>query len=136
MAKYLVRLILAFSILLSSGYSAVYANFDSDSTFESLQNSFETAIGANSSLQHPLTLSKTKDHGTDIFTVNNSKVEEEDDEFVSNNSHLNPAQLSAIYITQLVSFLFQESSHDLHFSKYIPFTGTIRKHVVIQVFRI
>ncbi|WPR73991.1 hypothetical protein [Algoriphagus sp. NG3] len=136
MAKYLVRLILAFSILLSSGYSAVYANLDSDSTFESLENSFETAIGSNSSLQHPLTLSKAKDHSTDIFTVNNSKVEEEDDEFVSNNSHLNPSQLSAIYITQIVGFIFQESSHDSHFSKYIPSTGSVRKHIVIQVFRI
>ncbi|MCE7054341.1 hypothetical protein LZF95_06620 [Algoriphagus sp. AGSA1] len=136
MTKYLVRLILAFSILLSSGYSTIYASFDSESTFEDLGNSFGTAVGANSSRQHPLTLSKAKEHGADIFTVNNSKVEEEDDEFVSNKSLLNSDHLNAVHFTQLFNFLFKESSHDLHFSKYIPSTGSVRKHVIIQVFRI
>ncbi|MGX7835597.1 hypothetical protein ACWKSR_10645, partial [Campylobacter fetus subsp. venerealis] len=116
---------LAFSILLSSGYSTIYASFDSESTFEYLENSFETTVGANSSHDHPLTLSKAKEHGTDIFTVNNSKVEEEDDEFIPNKSLIKGDHSNEIYFSQLFNFIFKESSHDLHFSKYIPSTSSV-----------
>ncbi|WP_339868914.1 hypothetical protein [uncultured Algoriphagus sp.] len=136
MAKYLVRFLLSLSILISSGYSAIYASIDSDNALESAGGSFETSVGINNTKQHPLSFSATKEHGSDIFTVNNSKVEEEDDEFVTNHSFLDSAYFSAIYFTRIFGFLFQTSSHDLHFSKFVPNTIELRKHVVIQVFRI
>ncbi|WP_157243419.1 hypothetical protein [Algoriphagus resistens] len=136
MATYLVRFLLSFSILLSSGYSAVYANIDSDTAMDSLGSSFETVQGTNNSRQHPLTFSAPKQQGKDIFIVNNSKVEEEDDEFVSDHSFVNSTHLSALYFARIFGFLFQDFTQDLHSSKFVPNTITLRKHLVIQVFRI
>lgn len=136
MAQYLVRFLLSLSILISSGYSAIYASIDSDNAIESAGGSFETSVGINNTPHHPLSFSAPKEHGNNIFTVNNSKIEEEDDEFATNHSFLDSAHFSAIYFTRIFGFLFQNFSHDLHFSKFIPNTGDLRKHLVIQVFRI
>ncbi|UZD22929.1 hypothetical protein PBT90_05790 [Algoriphagus halophytocola] len=138
MAKYLVRFLLSLSILISSGYSAIYASVDTDNAIDGYEGSFETVVGINNTQQHPLSFSASKEHGTSIFTVNNSKVEEEEkeDEFVTNHDFLDSAHFSAIFLTRIFGFLFQDFSHDLHFSKFIPNTGELRKHVVIQVFRI
>lgn len=133
MAKYLVRFLLSLSILISSGYSAIYANLVNDTT---IGDSFENTVGVNSTRQHPLSYSASKDHGNDIFTVNNSKVEEEDDDFVSSNNFLDFHYFSALQFTRIFGFLFQDLVQDLHFSKYIPTIRTLRLHVVIQVFRI
>lgn len=136
MAKYLVRFLLSFSILLSSGYSAIYANIDGDNAIDSYGSSFETVHGANNSCQHPLSYSATKENGNDIFTVNNSKVEEKDDDFISSNNFLDLHYFNALHFTRIFGFLFQDLSEDLHFSKFVPNTRALRLHVVIQVFRI
>lgn len=134
MTKYLVRLLLSFSILLSSGYSAIYANIDNDNAIDNLGSSFETVQGVNDSSQHPLSYSKSKEHGSDIFTVNNAKVEEEDKDAVKENNFLEHHFLSALHFSRIFGFLFQELTEDLHFSKFIPNTKSLRLHLVIQVF--
>ncbi|MEP0713804.1 hypothetical protein [Algoriphagus sp.] len=135
MAKYLVRFLLALSILLSSGYSAIYANVANDAAIDNLGGSFESVVGTNNTKQHPLTFSTSKAKGKDIFTVNNSKVEEEDDEFSTDHKFLKSTQLEASYFfTRVFGFLFLDLSHDLHFSKFVPNTSELRKHVVLQVF--
>ncbi|TXE04073.1 hypothetical protein [Algoriphagus aquimarinus] len=136
MATYLVRFLLSLSILISSGYSAIYASIDSDNAIDSYGASFETTVGVNNTRQHPLSYSAAKEHGSDIFTVNNSKIEEEDDDFVTSSHFLDYHYLSALYFTRIFGFLFQDLPEDLHFSKFVPNTRTLRLHVVIQVFRI
>ncbi|RAI92291.1 hypothetical protein [Algoriphagus yeomjeoni] len=136
MATYLVRFLLSLSILISSGYSSIYASIDTKNTLDSNGLSFESSLGVNNTDQHPLSFSTTKEHGTDIFTVNNSKIEEEDDELANNHSFLDGSQFDAAYFTRIFNFLFRDSSHDLHFSKFIPNPNKHRKHIVIQVFRI
>lgn len=135
MAKYLVRFLLSLSILISSGYSAVYANLANDNTIDGYGSSFENTVGVNNTSQHPLSYSATKEQGNDIFIVNNSKVEEEDDDFVSSNL-LDYHYFSALQFTRIFGFLFNDLSEDLHFSKFIPDTRALRIHLLIQVFRI
>jgi len=136
MAKYLVRLLLSLSILISSGYSAIYANLANDTTIDGYGGSFENTVGVNSTRQHPLSYSASKEHGNNIFTVNNSKVEEEDDDVVSSNSFLDFHYFSALQFTRIFGFLFQDLVQDLHFSKFTHTIRALRLHVVIQVFRI
>ena len=133
MATYLVRFLLSLSILISSGYSAIYANIDTDNTIDSYGASFENTIGVNNTRQHPLSYSASKEHGSDIFTVN---IEEEDDDFVSSSNFLDAHYFNALHFTRIFGFLFQDLPEDLHFSKFIPDTKALRLHVVIQVFRI
>lgn len=136
MAQYLVRFLLSISILLSSGYSAIYANIANENALENFGDSVKTAFATNSSQQSQLTYSKGKDQEADIFIVNNSKVEEEDDDLDVIQAFLDSANFSALYFTGIFGFLFQNFSHDLHFSKFIPDPSSLRKHVVLQVFRI
>ncbi|PZX49374.1 hypothetical protein [Algoriphagus chordae] len=136
MAKYLVRFLLSLSILISSGYSAIYANVDNDNTFDSYGSSFENTVGVNNTKQHPLSYSESKLHDSGIFTVNNSKIEEEDDDYVNSPNFLDSNYFNALYFTRIFGFLFQDLPQDLHFSKFIPDTRSLRLHVVIQVFRI
>ena len=136
MAKYLVRFLLSLSILISSGYSAIYASIDSDNALESVGGSFETTMGINNSRQHPLSISTSKEHGKEIFTVNNSKIEEEDDDFVTSNSFLDYNYFNALHFNRIFGLLSQDLTEDLHFCKFIPNTRALRLHVVIQVFRI
>lgn len=136
MAKYLVRFLLSLSILISSGYSAIYTSVDTDNTLESYGASFESTVGVNNTHQHPLTYSANKEHGNSIFTVNNSKIEEEDDEIVNNHTFLDSSHFGGLYFSQIFGFLFQDLAEDLHFSKFVPNTKALRLHVVNQVFRI
>ena len=136
MAKYLVRFLLSLSILISSGYSAIYANIDTDNALDSQDGSFENVVGVNNTLQHPLSYSASSEQGRDIFTVNNSKVEEEDDDFVVSNSFLDFHSFNTLHFERIFRFLFLDLSEDLHFSKFIPNTTSLRLHLVIQVFRI
>ncbi|REG84442.1 hypothetical protein [Algoriphagus antarcticus] len=136
MAKYLVRFLLSLSILISSGYSAIYASIDNDNTIDSYGGSFESSLGVNNTRQHPLSYSASKEHGNDIFTVNNSKIEEEEDDFVSSHSFLDYHYFNALHFKRIFGFLFQDLSQDLHFSKFVPDTRALRLHVLIQVFRI
>lgn len=136
MAKYLVRFLLSLSILISSGYSAIYASIGSDAAIDSYGASFENSLGVNNSRQHPLSYSESKEHGNNIFAVNNSKVEEEDKDFGSNDNFLDYQYFNALHFTRIFRYLFLDLSEDLYFSKFIPDTRALRLHVVIQVFRI
>ena len=136
MSKYLIRLLLSLSILISSGYSAIYANADNDIAIDSYGGSFENTVGVNNTRQHPLSYSSTKEHGADIFTVNNSKVEEEDDDAVISNGFLDYHFFNAFHFEKILGFLFHDLSEDLHFSKFIPNPQSLRIHLLIQVFRI
>ncbi|MEB2786309.1 hypothetical protein [Algoriphagus persicinus] len=136
MVTYLVRLLLSLSILISSGYSVIYASIDSDNIIDSIGGSFETAIGIYNTHQHPLSFTASKEHGNEIFTVNNSKIEEEDKDFASSSSFLNCHYLNALHLNRIYGFLFQDLPEDLHYSKFVPDTRSLRLHVVIQVFRI
>ncbi|PZX50448.1 hypothetical protein LV84_04010 [Algoriphagus ratkowskyi] len=135
MANYLVRFLVSLSILISSGYSAVYANQANENAKDEYGSLFANSIGVNNSSQHPLTFSAANDHGNDIFIVNNSKVEEEDDDFVSSNV-LDFQYFSALQFTQVFVFLSNDLSEDLPFSKFTPNTPTLRLHVLFQVFRL
>lgn len=136
MAKYLIRFLLSLSILISSGYSSIYANVDTDNAINSYGGTFENVLGTNSTRQHPLSISTTKGHGSDIFTVNNSKIEEEEEDFAGNDHFVDHKYLTALHFTRIFEFLYQNLSGDLHFSKFVPDTQTHRIHLVIQVFRI
>ncbi len=137
MATYLVRFLLSLSILISSGYSSIYASVESENTIDSYSGTFESSLGVNNTRQHPLSYSTTKEHGNDIFTVNNSKIEEEEDEeLVNRYKFLEAHYFNALHFTRLFGSLFQDLPEDLHFSKFVPDTSALRLHVVIQVFRI
>lgn len=136
MATYLVRFLLSLSILISSGYSSIYASIESENTIDSYSGTFESSLGVNNTRQHPLSYSTAKEHGNDIFTINNSKIEEEEeeDELINRYKFLDAHYFNALYFTRIFGFLFDDLAEDIHFSKFIPDASTLRIHVLIQVF--
>ncbi|MDR7128989.1 hypothetical protein J2X69_001324 [Algoriphagus sp. 4150] len=129
MTQLVTRLLLALSILFSSGYSQVYALDDAssaDSGFFSSDSHQESTIKKGS------TGHKSENENLNIF-----EIEEKDDSLVSFKKFVEYSNyFTAIFCTLLLGYLVHIANIRLLYRERFSTISPNRLHLVIQVFRI
>ncbi|MEN2284160.1 hypothetical protein AAGF08_18595 [Algoriphagus sp. SE2] len=137
MIKLITRFVLSLCILLSSGYSQLYAH--------AIQEGVQYAP-ANSLLSHQSSTVDTDfsnhihilhTHTSGTVKVDVTDIEEKDDILVSFKKFVQSSNYyTAIFCTLILGFLFRFIQKSLFFSKNFYYKLSHRKHLLIQVFTI
>ncbi|WP_192348336.1 hypothetical protein [Algoriphagus sp. Y33] len=129
MTQLITRLILALSILFSSGYSQVYALDDVSATDSGL---------FSSNGHHESVIKKgSAGHTSENENLNIFEIEEKDDALVPFKKFVEYSNyFTAIFCTLLLGYLFHIANIRLLYRGRFSTISPNRLHLVIQVFRI
>ncbi|GAB3659713.1 hypothetical protein GCM10028791_33240 [Echinicola sediminis] len=136
MIKLLIRLILSFCILFSSGYGQLYAHQHLESISHALLGA---DLDAAAAFQHDQTFivkspSNNIEKGIKIDALD---IEEEESEISSSKKYMESSKvITAIFYAFTFDFFFRSIHNRLQLSKHFSNTSSYRWHLIIQVFRI
>lgn len=137
MIKLITRFVLSFCILLSSGYSQLYAHAIEEglqyapvnSMLSHQRSSVDTDFSSHIHILH--------NHESGTIKVDVSDIEEKDDILISFKKFVQSSNYyTAIFCTLILGFLFRFIQKSLFFSKHFYYKLSHRKHLLIQVFTI
>ncbi|WP_215224365.1 hypothetical protein [Echinicola shivajiensis] len=139
MVKFLVRILLSLCVVLSSGYSQLYAHkYQEANTFSPASITEVSGIGVKNA--HDVFLkSLSSVSQKDGFQLDTSDFEEEDDEIRLFKKHVESSNyFAALFFAQVLKDLFRYINPDrgLHYRKHFANTVSNRLHLMIEVFRI
>ncbi|WP_200974548.1 hypothetical protein [Echinicola sp. 20G] len=138
MIKFVIRFLLSLCILLSSGYSQLYAHHIQEGRIHAAEGAFgeldqsqvSAEMGHESFIIKTSLTDNAKDYGLDVL-----EIEEKDDEFIVSNKYLaDSSYLTAIFYAFSSGYLIQSITNGLHISKHLFNTSSYRIHLVLQVF--
>jgi len=137
MTKLITRIVLSFCILLSSGYSQLYAHemeeghqYVQEENFSGLENSH---LVQSNSEQVPI----FQTHESGKIKLDPTEIEEEDDILFSFKKYVeNSNYFIAIFCTLILGFLFRFIQRRLFLSKHFYLISSYRMHLINQVFTI
>lgn len=137
MIKVITRIVLSFCILLSSGYSQLYAqemegshHYVQEGNFSGVENS---TLDFSLAEQTPI----IQNHKSSKIKLDPTEIEEEDDILFSFKKYAeNSNYFIALFCSLILGFLFRFIQRSLFLSKHFYLIRSYRMHLIHQVFTI
>ena len=137
MIKLITRFVLSLSILLSSGYSQLYAHAIEEAPHYTPSNSLLSHQNSTVDSDFAEHLQVLHNHASGTVKVDATDIEEKDDVLVSFKKFVQSSNyFTAIFCTLILGFLYRFIQKSLFFSKHFYYKLSHRKHLLIQVFTI
>lgn len=137
MTKLITRIVLSFCILLSSGYSQLYAHEMEESHQYAQEDNFSGSENSQVTRSHSEQIPFIQTHTPSKIKLDPTEIEEEDDVLFSFKKYVeNSNYFIAIFCTLILGFLFRFIQRSLFLSKHFYRISSHRMHLINQVFTI